>query len=137
MPTPDQEEPFRARDDQTDHPKQRRLDYGFSQETPPAADQTNKPAGIVFSPNTLRQTASEQIKSPVDGPVKKKPRKRTKPQTKKQPPKRIRAQDDVVPPTKDGTVRVHVAGQPILSKELCNLARGAMVSLHDSIKVLE
>jgi len=42
MPTLDQEEPFRARDDQTDPPLQRRLDYGLSQDTPPAADQTNK-----------------------------------------------------------------------------------------------
>jgi hypothetical protein len=137
MPTLDQEEPFRARDDQTDHPKKRRLDYGFSQETPPAADQTNKPAGIVFSPNTLRQTVGEQIKSPVEGPAtKKKQRKRSK-QTNKQPPKRIRAQDDVVPGRKDGLLRVHVAGQPILSKELQNLARGSMMSLHDSIKILE
>ena len=69
--------------------------------------------------------------------MKKKSRKRTKPQTKKQPPKRIRAQDDMVPPTKDGTVRVHVAGQPILSQDLRNLARGAMVNFLDSIKVLE
>ena len=60
MPVLEQEEAFgRARDDQPDPSKKRRLDYGLSQDTPPAADQTNKPVGIVFSPNTLRQTASE------------------------------------------------------------------------------
>ena len=139
MPELEKEETFgRARDDQNDlHTKKRRLDYGLFEDTRPDDDQTNKPVGIIFSPNTLRQTASQHIKSPVDGPAKKKQRKRTKPQTKKQPPKRIRAQDDVIPQTKDGMVRVHVAGQPILSKDLCNLAAGAMLSLHDRIKCLE
>src|SRR4051812_42530247 len=70
MPALEQEEAFgRARDDQTDPSKKRRLDYGLSQDTPPVDDQTNKPVGIIFSPNTLRQMASEHIKSLMDGPV--------------------------------------------------------------------
>jgi hypothetical protein len=57
MPELAKEETFgRTRDDQTDllHTKKRRLEYGLSQDTPPADDQTNKPVGIVFIPNTLR-----------------------------------------------------------------------------------
>jgi hypothetical protein len=59
MPRVD-EEPFRARDDQAGlakSTKHRLVFRGFSQETPPAADTQEPPAGFVFSPNTIHKTA--------------------------------------------------------------------------------
>ena len=63
-----------ARDDQTGRPStcvQCRLDFhatGFSQEMPPDADPQDNPAGIIFSPNTLRKAAADQFASLVVDP---------------------------------------------------------------------
>ncbi|KAM0871059.1 hypothetical protein ACQ4PT_039627 [Festuca glaucescens] len=141
MPRVD-EEPFRARDDQdglAKATKQNLVFRGFSEETPPAADTQEPSAANVFSPNTLLKKVNEQFEASGDVAAKKHRKRPSKNKEKaaSQPPPRIRHQDSVVPPRKDGLTRMHEAGKPILGSELRHLAFGAMLRLQDSILHLE
>ena len=150
MPTVNEE--FQARDANkaggSKSTKQRLVFTGFSQEeTPPAAETQDKPAGTVFSPNTIRMATGEQLASPaVEEPLvgktaAKRPRKRSKTKAASQPaasqPAQLRFNDMLVPPRTDGLTRMHEAGRPILDPELQNIADGEMLSLQNSIQFLE
>ena len=112
----------------------RRLPFS-SQETPPAADFTEPQIGEVrniISPNTLKKAVSEQNSVPIQE-IKKKARKRKTNKGASQPaPSTIRAQDG--PPSPEDVMRrVHVAGRPMLPRNMLDAATGAMRSLHDSV----
>ena len=115
----------------------RRLAFS-SQETPPAADFTEPQIGEVrniISPNTLKKAVCEQNSVPLQ--EKKKARKRKTKKGASQPaPSTIRAQDG--PPSPEDVMRrVHVAGRPMLPRNMLDAATGAMRSLHDSVLSLE
>jgi hypothetical protein len=122
---------------------------GGSQETPPgeaAATQPN-PANV-FSPTTLHKAVDEQLKSaaPVEeklkctAPVDEKKKGRKHSQRKKAlsqptPRKILWAEDGVREEPRD--FPMHIAGQPMLTKEMLANAGRAIVKLHDNIQYLE
>ena len=112
-----------------------RLKFGSSQEMPPPP--VVDAGGIVFSPGTLRAVAEKQIAGqPIPDQVKKarkRGNKKQKPQS--QPPTGpmpMRVQDGPAEP-KDCMWKLHIAGMPMLNKQLLKAASGAMRSLHDGI----
>ena len=92
----------------------------------------------ILSPNTLHKVASEQIKAgDCTNPEKKKAQKRSKKgASSSQPPMPIRAQDGP-PRPKDISWEIHVAGRPMLPKDMIELATSDMRSLHDTILTIE
>src|SRR4051812_1462995 len=117
MPAMD-EEPFVAHDSKGGHPttcRQRLVFRGLSQETPPAADEQEKPVGFVFSPGTLQKAAVEHLASPVEDPSQKtKKHRKIGKKAESQPPlKRIQDKNDIVPAREDGLPRIHIVGEAI------------------------
>jgi hypothetical protein len=149
----DEEEVFRNHGDQPRRANvtQRLTFQGFSQEDTPdpeAGDPAQpKPAGTIFSPNTLHRTFEEVAAPPAPSAPpadqsKKKHRKRTKKGASASQPlpnKKIRAgADAVVIPSSDGEPRIlHTAGKLIVSPEMERLATGPMLSLNGVIQMLE
>ena len=115
-----------------------------SQETPPAcaftesADTTNRP--FILSPDTLHRAAGAQIAVPARSPKGKKGRKR-KSSSSSQPvasttANPIRFRDG--PPRPEGIMwRIHVAGEPMLPKNLRKLASSELQSVHDGMLMIE
>ena len=105
---------------------------------PLAADFTEPQiAGVpnIISPNTLKKAVYEQNSVPLQ--EKKKARKRKTNKGAGQPaPSTIHAQDGP-PSPEDISRRVHVAGRPMLPRNMLGAATGAMRSLHDSVLSLE
>jgi hypothetical protein len=120
---------------------------GGSQETPPKAAATQPNPANVFSPTTLHKAVDEQLKSaaPVEeklkstAPIDEKKKGQKHSQSKKalsQPSLRkiLRAEDDVREEPHD--FPMHIAGQPMLTKEMLASAGGAIMNLHDNIQYL-
>jgi hypothetical protein len=126
-----------------------RLRFGDgSQETPPEAAATQPNPANVISPTTLHKAVDEQLKSaaPVPdklqstAPVEEKKKGRKHSRSKKassqpSPRKILRAEDGVQEEPSD--FPRHIAGRPMLTKEMLANAGGAIVNLHDSIQYLE
>jgi hypothetical protein len=121
---------------------------GGSQETPPEAAATQPNPANVFSPTTLHKAVDKQFKSaaPVEdklkstAPVDEKKKGRKHSQSKKalsqpSPRKILRAEDSVREEPRD--FPMHIAGQPMLTKEMLANTGGAIMNLHDSIQYLE
>jgi hypothetical protein len=136
-----------SRGQQAGHPLSctQRLRFGDgSQETPPEAAATQPNPANVISPTTLHKAVDEQLKSaaPVPNklqstaPVEEKKKGRKHSRSKKassqpSPRKILRAEDGVREEPQD--FLMHIAGQPMLTKEMLANAGGAIVNLHDSI----
>jgi hypothetical protein len=121
---------------------------GSSQETPLEAAATQPNLANVFSPTTLHKVVDEQLKSaaPVEeklkstAPVDEKKKGRKHSQSKKalsqpSPRKILQAEDGMREEPRDFSM--HIAGQPMLTKEMLANVVGAIVNLHDSIQYLE
>jgi hypothetical protein len=121
---------------------------GGSQETPPEAAATQPNPANVISPTTLHKAVDEQLKSaaPVPdklqstAPVDEKKKGRKHSQSKKassqpSPRKILQAEDGVREEPRD--FPMHIAGQPMLIKEMLANAGGPIMNLHDSIQYLE
>jgi hypothetical protein len=121
-----------------------RFDDG-SQETPPEAAATQPNPTNVISPTTLHKAVDEQLKSAAPVPDKlqsialveeKKKKGRKHSRSKKalsqpSPRKILWAEDSVREEPHD--FPMHIAGQPMLTKEMLASAGGVIVNLHDSI----
>jgi hypothetical protein len=121
---------------------------GGSQEMPPEAVATQPNPANVFSPTTLHKADDEQLQSaaPVEeklkstAPVNEKKKGRKHSRSKKassqpSPRKILWAEDGVREEPHD--FPMHIAGQPMLTKEMLANAGGAIMNLHDSIQYLE
>jgi hypothetical protein len=140
-----------SRGQQAGHPMSctQRLRFGSgSQEMPLEAAATQPNSANVFSPTTLHKAVDEQLKSatPIKEKLKstalvdekKKGRKHSrskKASSQPSPRKILRAEDDVREEPRD--FPMHIAGQPMLTKEMLANAGGAILNLHDIIQYLE
>jgi hypothetical protein len=119
-----------------------------SQETPPEAAATQPNPANVISPTTLHKAVDEQLKSaapvpdklqstaPVEEKKKGQKHSRSKKASSQPSPRKIlRAEDGVREEPSD--FPRHIAGRPMLTKEMLANAGGAIVNLHDSIQYLE
>src|SRR4051812_30701711 len=85
----------------------------------PQADATKR---YILIPSTLRKAATEKINvDDCSKPEKKKGRKRNKGTSSSQPPMLIRAEDGPPRPM-DISFEIHVAGRPMLPKDMVELA---------------
>jgi hypothetical protein len=117
---------------------------GGSQEAPPEAVATQPNPVNVISPTTLHKVVNEQLKSaapvpdklqstaPVDEKKKGWKHSRSK-KASSQPSLRkiLRAEDGVREEPRD--FPRHIAGQPMLTKEMLANTGGVIMNLHDSI----
>jgi len=116
--------------------------FPSSQEMSPAACAFTEPQAdaakrSILSPTTLRKVATEQIKAgDCLKPEKKKGRKRKKAASSSQPSMPLRAQDGP-PRPKDLMYDIHVAGRPMLPKNMLETATSDKSSVHYSILTLE
>jgi hypothetical protein len=140
-----------SRGQQADRPMSctQRLRFGSgSQETPLEATATQPNPANVISPTTLHKAVDEQLKSaaPVDdklkstAPVDEKKKGRKHSRSKKassqpSPRKILQAKDGVREEPRD--FPMHIAGQPMLTKEMLANTGRAIVNLHNSIQYLE
>jgi hypothetical protein len=121
---------------------------GDSQEMPLEATATQPNPANVISPTTLHKVVDEQLKSAAPVPdklqstahvdEKKKGQKHSrskKASSQPSPRKILRAEDSVREEPRD--FPMHIAGQPMLTKEMLANAGGAIINLHDSIQYLE
>jgi hypothetical protein len=117
---------------------------GGSQETPSEAAATQPNPANVISPTTLHKAVDEQLKSAAPGldklqstaPVDEKKKGRKHSRSKKassQPSARkiLRAEDGVREEPRD--FPMHIAGQPMLTKEMLANTGGAIMNSHDII----
>jgi hypothetical protein len=124
------------------------LRFGGSQEMPPEAAATQPNPANVFSPTTLHKAVDKQLKStapveeklkstaPVDEKKKGRKHSRSKKASSQPSPRKILwAEDGVREEPRD--FPMHIAGQPMLTKEMLANAGGAIVNLHDIIQFLE
>jgi hypothetical protein len=121
---------------------------GGSQETPPEAAATQPNLANVINPTTLHKAVDEQLKSaapvedklkstaPVDEKKKGWKHSRSKKASSQPSPRKIlQAEDGVREEPHD--FPMHIAGQPMLTKEMLANTGGAIVNLHNSIQYLE
>jgi hypothetical protein len=119
-----------------------------SQETPLEAAATQPNLANVISPTTLHKVVDEQLKSaapvpdklqstaPVEEKKKSQKHSRSKKALSQRSPRKILwAEDDVREEPYD--FHMHIASQPMLTKEMLANMGGAIVNLHDTIQYLE
>ena len=145
----DNQEAFRSHGNQhrRTNVTQRLTFTGFSQEDTPDQEVGDpKPAGTIFSPNTIKRTVGEVAATapapPAEDKGKKHRKRKHKGSSASQPPPNAKVPrkgaDSVEIPSVAGLARIHhEAGKPIVSPEMVRFATGPMLTLSGAVQTLE